>query len=181
MCKKCGKNNCCCQKVTSLRGTRGERGLRGPKGDQGEQGPHGTSQTEINLRAANAAFSDSITLASSPVDDAELSLTATADGKHIISYSGSVRITANGDTAAGVSIIIMKNGVLFKSVLYSFNNAAVAYVVNQEEWKPVTIFDTIDLLTNDVVNIRYERVNNPAPNTNSTMIATGSINLIKIQ
>jgi len=183
MCRKCGNNNCCCQKVTSSRGLKGERGLQGPKGDQGDPGANGapgTAQTEINLRAANAGFSSLITLANSPLNDAELTLTAAVDGKYIVSYSGSVSISSNEDLTAGINIIVRKNGAASQSHLYSFNNAAVAYEVNQEEWKSVTIFDTIDLVATDVVDVQYERVNNPAPNINSTMVARGVLNLIKI-
>lgn len=163
-----------------MRGPRGERGEKGSKGDKGDTGANGTAQTEVNLRAANAAFSTLITQVNSPVDDAELTLTAAVAGKYIVSYSGSVRISSNADLSAGIEVIIRKNAGTFKNVLYTYNNEAVAYEVNQEEWKPVTIFDTIDLLIGDVVDIRYERVNNPPPNINSTMIARGSLNLIKI-
>jgi len=182
MCRKCGKNNCVC-KVVSHRGLRGERGLQGPKGDTGdagENGAPGTAQTEINSRAANAAFTTSITAGSPTLNDPELTLTATADGKYIVCYSGSIKITANGDVAAGIAINIRKNGILHKDSLYTFNNAAVAYPVNQEEWKVVELFDTIDLLIGDIVDVQYDRVANPAPNINSTMIARGTFNLIKI-
>ena len=162
------------------KGDRGEKGFKGDQGDPGAPGENGTAQTEINLRAENAAFSTVITQANSPVNDAELTLTAAVAGKYIVSYSGSVRISSNADLSAGIEVIIRKNAGAFKNVLYTFNNKAVAYEVNQEEWKPVTIFDTIDLLIGDVVDIRYERANNPAPDVNSTMIARGSLNLIKI-
>jgi len=183
MCRKCGNNNCCCQKVTSSRGLKGERGLPGPKGDQGDQGEQGlpgTTQTETNSRIDNAAFSPVINAGNSPLNDPELTLTATANGKYMVCYSGSVKLTSNGDLSAGVYVIIRKNGVTHKNALLSYNNEAVAYEVTNELWVPVTIFDTIDLVATDVVDIQYERVVNPPPNTNSTMLATGSLNLIKI-
>jgi hypothetical protein len=171
---------CNCRNVTVLKGDKGDVGPQGPQGIQGVPGANGTSQTETNLRAANAAFSTLVTQANSPVDDAELTLTVAVAGKYMVSYSGSVRISSNADLTASVGVIIRKKAVTFKNERYSYNNNGVAYEVNLEEWKPVTIFDTIDLLIGDVVDIRYERAINPAPNVNSTMIARGSLNLIKI-
>lgn len=178
-CGKCKKSTCVC-KVVSQRGLKGERGEKGFKGDKGDPGENGTAQTEVNSRVDNNSFTSSITAGTPTLNDPELTLTATANGKYIVCYSGSVKITANGDVTSGIAVNIRKNGVVYKDSLYTFNNAAVAYPVNQEEWKVIELFDTIDLLIGDVVDVQYARVANPAPNVNSTMVARGTFNLIKI-